>query len=114
MVGYRTGRTAIRLRRREHGFEQLPAVGTPEDRLAHALRMRHEPEHVLARPPIDARDGVEAAVGIGAFFDRPVARAVAQADEPFALEPAQRLLVGLVAPLAMRDGQRPHLARRAR
>ena len=40
----------------------------------------------------------------------PVGRAVAEPDPALALERAQRLGVGLVAPLAVRDRELPHLA----
>ena len=60
-----------------------------EDGFAHALRVGHETEDVLARPAVNAGDAVQAAVGVGAFLDDAVARAVAQGRPDLVLQTPQ-------------------------
>src|ERR1019366_3321477 len=92
---------------RQHRLEQLAPVRAAEDVFAHPLGVGDQAEDVPVRPTVDPRDAVQAAVRVRALLYQSVARRVPQADEPFVLETAQRLLVGLVAPLAVSDGQAP-------
>ena len=83
--------------------------------LGGALRVRHQPEHGAFLVD-DARDVVQRPVGVGVLGDAPVLGAVAEDDLVLRAEPPQRLRVGVVLPLAVRDGHLedlpgPHRAR---
>src|SRR5579871_5884736 len=81
--------------------ELLPVVAgvSREHGLAHPLGVGHQAEDVLpaGEAAVDAGDRVHAAVRVGLGGDRAVLGAVAQADEAFALEAAERLFAGLIA-----------------
>src|SRR5215469_5729488 len=76
-------------------LEQGDAVRAAQQRIADALGMRHQAQHVALLAE-DSRDVAGRAVGI-------VAGGVAESDAAFAFEAVQRLFVGDVIAFAMRN-----------
>src|SRR5882724_8569458 len=93
----------------ENRVEDEGAVGPAHRGLGGPLRVRHQPEH-RAFLVDHAGDIVERTVGVGFLGDAPIFRAVPEDDLVLRPEPPQGLRVGVVLPLAVRDGHLENLA----
>ena len=72
----------------------MPSVGAAEQRVGHALRMRHQAEHASWLVE-HAGDVAQRAVGIGCGRDVAVGVAVAEGDVALAFERVERRVVGM-------------------
>src|SRR5687767_3517144 len=83
-------------------LEQRKAIGGAEQGVDRALGVRHHAEHIAARAH-DPRDVAHRAVRVVRLLRLERARGVAEDHLAFALESVERLVVGAVASVAVRD-----------
>ena len=84
-------------------LENQPPIRATQDRLASALRMRHEPGDI-ASFVANSRDIIERAVWVGLFSGFAVGINITPEDLVVCPQPGQRLFIGKIAPFTVSDG----------
>src|SRR5512144_179835 len=91
----------------EHRLEDSESILGPEEWIDDALGVRHHSEHVT-RVVHDAGDGTHGAIRAPPFVRITGSADIAEHDAPFALQFIERIVIGGVTPVTMRDGDAQH------